>query len=172
MNRGVLLIVLSVALLGTGGCRSKEDTNAAIRDGIIKYFATKNGLNVNNMDIALTQANVHGDTADASVEIRPRNSDPNVPPMQMAYEMEKQGDEWIVIKSQSQGGMQHPAPGEMQGDLPSGHPETNGTAGQMPANHPDFNSILDSAQPQGQQAAPHQPSSGSQQQKSSASDKP
>jgi hypothetical protein len=164
MNRGWFLCLLVVVLLVGSGCKSKADTNTAIRDAVVKHIAAMNGLNVNNMTVTVTQANVHGDAADANVEIRARNSDPSVPPMQFVYQMQRQGDEWVVVKGQATSGMEHPTPGEMsQGNLPPGHPSTNGASGQTLTDHPDFNSILNAAQPQGQQPAAQQQPSGSKQ---------
>lgn len=177
MKRGLLSILLGTALLVVGGCKSKTDNKDAIRDGVVKHIAGMTGLNVNNMTITVTKADIHGDMAEANVDIRPKNGDPNAPPMQLVYQMQKQGAEWVVVKGEATGGMQHPAPGEMppQGTLPPGHPSTGGTSGQLPANHPDFNSILNTA-PQGGQQPPaqqQQPNSQQQpQQKSSGSDKP
>ena len=173
MNRAFLATTLgALALLGAG-CKSKTDNKDAIRDGVVKHIASMNGLNMNNMTVTVTQATINGDSAQASVDIRAKNSDPGAPPMQMVYQMQKQGAEWVVVKSQPTGGMQHPAPGEMppQGQMPPGHPATGGTGGQMPANHPDFNSILNTAQspaqqqqqpaPQRQQQQAQKPSGGS-----------
>jgi hypothetical protein len=103
---------------------------------------------------------VSGDKAQADVDIRAKNGDPSAPPMQVSYELEKQGEQWVVLKGQATGGMQHPAPGSMppQGAMPPGHPQTSGTSGQMPANHPDFNAILNSTQSQQQQQSGSQPS--------------
>jgi len=148
MNRSLLATFLGVLLLLTGGCKSKTDEKDAIRDGVVKHLAGMNGLNVNNMTVLVTQATVNGDKAEANVDIRAKNGDPNAPPMQLVYQMQKQGNEWVVIKGQPSGGMQHPAPGG--GALPPGHPATGGTSGQMPATHPDFNSILNTAQPPAQ----------------------
>ena len=154
MQRAFSAALLGALLLLTGGCKSKTDNKDAIRDAVIKHIAGMNGLNVNNMTIVVTQATVNGDKAQASVDIRAKNSDPSAPPMQLTYDLQKQGAEWVVLKGQPTGGMQHPAPGEMPpggGALPPGHPATGGTSGQMPANHPDFNSILNTAQPPAQQ---------------------
>ena len=158
MNRAFLAALLSCFLLLNGGCKSKTDNKNAIRDAITKRLAGMNGLNVNNMTITVTKATISGDMAQADVEIRAKNGDPSAPAMQLSYDLQKQGGEWIVVKGQSTGGMQHPAGGEMppSGALPPGHPATNGTSGQMPANHPDFNAILNSAQPP-TQSAPSQP---------------
>lgn len=155
MNRAILTTLLGALLLFTGACKSKTDSKDAIRAGVLKHIASMKGLNVNNMDVVVTQATVKGATAEANVDIRAKNGDPNAPPMQLVYQMQKQGDEWVVVKGQPSGGMAHPAPGEAPppGTLPPGHPTTGG---QAPAGH-DFNSILNTAQPQ-QQATPQQPS--------------
>lgn len=163
--------VLRAGLLATlvlvVGCRAKTENKDAIRDAVVKHLAGMNGLNVNNMTITVTNAKFNGDKAQADVDIRAKNGDPNAPAMQLTYELQKQGDEWVVLRGQAAGGMQHPAPGQLppQGALPPGHPDTGGTSGQMPASHSDFNSILNSAQPpQQQQPAqqpPQQPSSNS-----------
>jgi hypothetical protein len=179
MYRAFLATLFGALLLVAGGCKSKTDNKDAIRDGVVKHIAGMNGLNVNNMTVTVTQATINGDKAEANVEIRAKNSDPSAPPMQLVYQLQKQGEEWVVIKGQPTGGMQHPAPGEMPpGSMPPGHPGTSGTDGPMPTTHPDFNSILNTAQPQGQgQQAPantqqqpaQKPSSSAQQQKSSTS---
>ena len=160
MHRAFFATFLGALLLLTGACKSKTDNNKdGIREGVLKHIAGMNGLNVNNMTISVTNATVNGDKAQASVDIRAKNGDPNAPAMQLSYDLQKQGDEWVVLKGQPTGGMQHPAPGEMPptGSLPPGHPAAGGTSGQMPANHPDFNSILNSAQPPAQQAPAQQP---------------
>ena len=160
MHRAFFAALLGALLLLTGACKSKTDNNKdAIREGVLKHIAGMNGLNVNNMTISVTNATVNGDKAQASVDIRAKSGDPNAPAMQLSYDLQKQGDEWVVLKGQPTGGMQHPAPGEMPpaGSMPPGHPATGGTSGQVPANHPDFNSILNSAQQPAQQAPAQQP---------------
>ncbi len=165
MNRAFWAALLSALLLLTGACKKSDDKDA-IRAGVMKHISSMNGLNVNNMDVRITQATINGNTAQANVDIRAKNGDPNAPPMQLVYNLEKQGSEWVVTKGQATGGMQHPAPGSMpQSNLPPGHPSTTGgDAGQM---H-DFNSILNSAQPQPNQQQP----SSQQQQKPSGNTKP
>jgi hypothetical protein len=155
MNRAFFASLLGTLLLLTGACKSKTDNKDAIRDGVMKHIASMNGLNVNNMTVVVTQATINGDKAKASVDIRAKNSDPSAPAMQLTYDLQKQGEEWVVLKGQPTGGMQHPAPGEMppQGSLPPGHPNTGE---QAPANHPDFNSILKTSQPPAQQPPPQQ----------------
>jgi hypothetical protein len=159
MNRMLLAGLLVVFLMVPTGCKSETENNDAIRDGVIKHLGGMNGLNVNNMTVKVTKATINGDRAQADVDIRAKNGDPSSPAMQLTYDLQKQGDEWVVLKGESKGGMQHPTAGEMppQGTLPPGHPAAEGTGGQMPANHPDFNSILNSAQPQPQPQSGQQP---------------
>jgi hypothetical protein len=108
------------------------------------------------MDINVTQATVNGNQAQAQVEIRLKNGPPDGASMKLSYNLEKRGEEWAVVKSQSAGGtMQHPAPGEMPpGGMPPGHPNVNGTTGQAPAGHPSFDDILKSTQPPAPAASP------------------
>jgi hypothetical protein len=159
MNRAFLAALLGPLLLHMGACKSKTDSKDAIRDGVMKHIAGLQGLNVNNMTVVVTQATVNGDKAQANVDIRAKNGDPAAPPMQVSYNLEKRGEDWVVVKGLPTGGMQHPAPGETPpaGTMPPGHPATGGTNGQMPANHPDFNSILKTSQPPAQQAPAQQP---------------
>jgi hypothetical protein len=159
MNRAFLAGFAGMVLLAVG-CKSEADNNNALRNAVVKHIASMNGLNINNMIISVTKASIHGDQAEANVDIRAKDSDPSAPAMQLVYEMQKQGGEWVVVKGQPSGGMQHPGPGEKpQGALPPGHP----ASGQGPGGQPDFNAILNSAQ-QGQQAPAQQAPSGSQQQ--------
>lgn len=153
MNRAFLTALLGASLFFTGACKSKPDDKEAIRAGIINYLASLKTLNVNAMDINVTQASMNGNQAQAQVEIRLKNGPPDGASMKLSYNLEKRGGEWAVVKSQPAGGtMQHPAPGEMPASgLPPGHPNVNGSAGQAPAGHPDFNGILKSAQPPAQQ---------------------
>jgi hypothetical protein len=162
MNRGFLAALLGATLLFAEACKStsKPSDTDAIRAGVINYLVSLKSLNVNAMDINVTQATVNGNQAQAQVEIRLKNSPPDGASMKLSYNLEKRGDEWTVVKSQPAGGtLQHPAPGEMPpGGMPSamppGHPNVNGTAGQAPAGHPNFDDILKSAQPPAAQGAP------------------
>jgi len=165
MKRALLASLLGVAVLFAVACKSKTDENEGIRAGVVKHLTALNMLNMNNMDVKVTQATVNGNQAQAQVEIRSKGGDPNAPPMQIGYAMEKHGEEWVVLKSTGMGGgMQHPGPGEAPpagstpGAMPPGHPNVTGGSGQKPADHPDFNAILNStqgsSQPQTQTPSP------------------
>ena len=158
MKRALLASLLGVALVFASACKSKTDENEAIRAGVMKHLVALNMLNMSNMDVKVTEATINGNQAQAQVEIRSKGGDPNAPPMQIGYALEKRGEEWVVLKSTGMGGgMQHPGPGEplpagsMPGAVPPGHPNVPGGNGQKPPDHPDFNAILNSTQGSSQQ---------------------
>ena len=170
MKRALFASLLGVALVFASACKSKTDENEAIRAGVMKHLVALNMLNMSNMEVKVTQATINGNQAQAQVEIRSKGGDPNAPPMQIGYALEKRGEEWVVLKSTGMGGgMQHPGPGEpvpassAPGAMPPGHPNVTSGSGQKPPDHPDFNAILNSTQGSAQQQAPAQtppPSSG------------
>jgi hypothetical protein len=165
MKRGILAALLGATVLLAVACKSKTDDKEAIRAGVIKHLAALNMLNLNNMDVNVTQATVNGNQAQAQVEIRAKGGDPSANAMQIGYALEKRGEEWVVLKSTGMG-MQHPSPGEAPpagtapGAMPPGHPNVSGGSRQAPGTHPDFNAILNSApsQQQNPQTPPPPPS--------------
>ena len=166
MKRGLLAALLGATALFAVACKSKTDEKEAIRAGVIKHLAALNMLNLNNMDVKVTQTTVNGNQAQAQVEIRATGGDPSSNAMQIGYSLEKRGEEWVVLKSTGMGGgMQHPDPGEAPvagsatGALPPGHPNVTGSTGQAPGSHPDFNAILNSAPSQQQNPQTPPPSS-------------
>jgi hypothetical protein len=163
MNRAFLASLLGALVFCTAACKSrKADDKEAIRLGVVNYLTSLKGLNIPNMDIAVTQFSVSGNQAQAQVEIRAKNGDASGGMMQLAYNLEKRGGQWVVVKSQPAGGtMQHPGPGEMPpaGTTPPGHPSANGAAGQPV--HSDLNEIMKSAQPPAQRPPAQQPAPSS-----------
>jgi hypothetical protein len=156
MKREFLAGLLGAALLFSGACKSQKADKEAIRQGVVSHLTSMKGLNIPNMDIVVTQYSVNGSQAQAQVEIRAKNSD-SAGMMQLAYNLEKRGDQWVVVKSAPAGGtLQHPGPGEVPpgGAMPPGHPSVGGSAGQPV--HSDLNEIIKSAQPPAQQP-PAQP---------------
>ena len=162
MKRGFLAALLGTMVLFAVACKTKTDEKEAIRAGVIKHLVALNMLNLNNMDINVTQATINGNQAQAQVEIRAKGGDSSGNAMQIGYALEKRGEEWVVLKSTGMGGgMQHPGPGEAPpagttpGAMPPGHPNVTGGSGQTPGTHPDFNAILNNAP--SQQTAPQTP---------------
>jgi hypothetical protein len=156
MIRRSLASLLGVALLFTGACKSKSDDREVIRRGIVQHLSSMQGLNLPNMEINVTQFSVNRNRATAQVEIRAKGAEGASGTMQLAYNLEKRGSEWVVVKSAPAGGsLQHPAPGEMPpgAAMPPGHPDANGSPSQV---HPDFSEILKGA-PAQQAPAPAPP---------------
>jgi hypothetical protein len=157
MNRAFFAALLGALLLCTVACKSqKADDKEAIRQGVVTYLTSLKGLNIPNMDIAVTQYSVRGNQAQAQVEIRAKNGDASGGSMQLAYNLEKRGDQWVVVKSQPAGGtLQHPGPGAVPpvATMPPGHPSVSGSSAGQPV-HSDLNEIIKSAQPPAQQTAP------------------
>ncbi len=152
MNRRLLASLLGVVLLFAGACKSKSDDREAIRQGVVQHLSSMQGLNLPNMEINVTQFSVNRNQATAQVEIRAKGAEGAAGTMQLAYNLEKRGAEWVVVKSVPAGGsLQHPAPGEMPpgAAMPPGHPGVNGSTDSV---HPDFSEILKGAPTQGQQA--------------------
>ena len=160
MNRAFLAALLGALLLCTVACKSqKADDKEAIRLGVVTYLTSLKGLNIPNMDIAVTQYSVNGNQAQAQVEIRAKNGDASGGSMQLAYNLKKRGDQWVVVKSQPAGGtLQHPGPGEIPpgATMPPGHPDVSGSSAGQPV-HSDLNEIIKSAQPPAQKTPTQQP---------------
>jgi hypothetical protein len=104
MNRSLLANVLGAALLFTAGCKAKPDEREALRLGVVRHLAAVQGLNMPNMEINIKQFSVNGDQATAQVEIRAKGAEAAAGSMQLAYSLEKRGDEWIVVKRAAAGG--------------------------------------------------------------------
>ena len=160
MNRAFLAALLGALLLCTVACKSqKSDDKEAIRLGVVTYLTSLKGLNIPNMDIAVMQYSVNGNQAQAQVEIHAKNGDPSGGSMQLAYNLEKRGDQWVVVKSQPAGGtLQHPGTGEIPpgATMHPGHPGVSGSGAGQPL-HSDLNEIIKSAQPPAQKPPTPQP---------------
>ena len=163
MNRAFLAALLGALLLCTVACKSqKADDKEAIRQGVVTYLTSLKGLNIPNMDIAVTQYSVNGSQAQAEVQIRAKNGDASGGSMQLAYNLKKRGNQWVVVKSQPAGGtLQHPGPGAVPpvATMPPGHPSVSGSSAGQPV-HSDLNEIMKSAQPPAQKPPTQQPAPG------------
>lgn len=109
MNRVILALLLTAALFGLTACKKETSDNDAIRAGILQHLTSIGTLNMSAMDMDMRTVAVAGNQAHAEVEFRARNSVSPVGGMQVAYDLEKRGGAWVVLKSQPLGGMQHPS---------------------------------------------------------------
>jgi hypothetical protein len=159
MKRFALGLGLCTALLAAGGCRKQQNDNDAIRAGIMQHLTGVGTLNMSAMDMDIRSVSINGNQAHAEVEFRPKTGAPPGAGMQVAYNLEKRDRAWVVLKTQSAGGMiQHPDPNQnphrgqdvhsgslpnfsdvlnpagapAQGALPPGHPPVNSPGGSQP----------------------------------------
>jgi hypothetical protein len=136
----VLILVLSLA-----ACNSARKNNDAVRQGVIDHLAQK-GLNVQGMDVAITNLEMKGNQADVAVAITPKGGNPSMG-MTMKYHLEQRDNKWTVVGTQDTNASPHgsgmiPAPGgsgmeNPRGQtMPPGHPamsqEPSGS-GRMPS---------------------------------------
>ena len=172
MKHLALAVGIVVLLMGIGACKNQVNDRDAIRAGILQHLTSIGNLNMSAMDMDIRSVSVSGNQAHAEVEFRPKNSGAPGAGMQVAYNLEKRDGAWVVLKSQSLGGMiQHPDPGQNPHTNPDVHsgampnfndilnPSVPPTQGTLPAGHPPVNSSPQrNPQPSGQgQTTPSKP---------------
>ena len=96
------VLFLSLAL---AACNSARKNNDAVRQGVIDYLAQK-GLNVQGMDVTVTNLETNGSQADASVSITPKGGNPSQG-MSMKYHLEQHDNKWAVVGRQDTGATPH-----------------------------------------------------------------
>lgn len=155
---------LAITLVGLSACKKQVNDSEAIRVGILQHLTSIGTLNMSAMDMDVRSVAVTGNQAHAEVEFRPKNSGTPGAGMHVAYNLEKHGGAWVVLKTQSLGGMiQHPDPGQ--------NPHTNQD---MHSSMPNFSEILNpsGAPAQGSLPPGHPPISSPQQPTAPTSAKP
>jgi hypothetical protein len=165
----LLLTALLVAVCFYG-CQKKATDDDAIRAAINKHLLAIGTLNLQAMEMDVTQVAVQDDRATAQVTFRPKTGAPAGAAMQVAYQLEKREGNWNVMKSAAAGGMiEHPAPGTnphgpaqgaVHSSLPNfqemlGSPNPDATT-TLPPGHPP---VAQSSQPQSSQPQTSQPQS-------------
>lgn len=167
MKRFALVFLTFVAFRGLCGCKSRQSENEAIRAGIMQHLTSVGTLNLGAMDMDVRSVSINGSQAHAEVEFRPKTGGSPGAGMQVAYNLEKRDNTWVVLKTQAAGGMiQHPDPSQNPhqnanvhsssvpnfSDVlnPAGLPDPQS----LPAGHPPVNSPQAAPQP----AAPVAPS--------------
>lgn len=158
-----------VLLAGIGACKGQGNDRDAIRAGVLRHLTSIGTLNMGAMDMDIQSVSVNGNQAHAEVEFRPKNSAPGAG-MHVAYNLEKRDGAWVVLKTQSLGGMQHPDPGQNPHTNPDVHtgampnfneilgPSAPPAPGALPPGHPPVNSSERQNPPSGQrQTTPSKP---------------
>jgi hypothetical protein len=116
------------------GCKSGNQSNDAVRQGVLDYLGQRAGMNLGGMDINLTSVKFNGNQADTTVTIGVKGSGTTA--MTMNYHLELKDNKWVVVGKQDSG--QHGAtmPGAAPGgDNPhaGGAPPTAPSGGKMPS---------------------------------------
>lgn len=142
MKRITLTFGLVIALLGLSACKKQASDSDGIRAGILQHLTSIATLNMSAMDMDMRSVAVTGNLAHAEVEFRAKNSGPSGGGMQVAYDLERRGGTWVVMKSQALGGMQHPSTSQ------------NPSANQPVHSMPNFNEILNPSGASGQATLP------------------
>lgn len=148
------------------GCNKPQSDNDAIRAGILQHLTAVGNLNISAMDVDIRTVSINGNQAHAEVEFRPKTGAAPGAGMQVAYNLERRDGSWVVLKTQSAGGMiQHPDPNQNphknqnvhSGSLPNFNdllnPAGASAPGALPPGHPPVASPQPNAQPSGRDAS-------------------
>jgi hypothetical protein len=170
VKHAALFAVLFAALLSFSACKRQQNENEAIRAAIMQHLSGLKSLNLSAMEMDLKNVAINGDQAHAEAEFRPKTGAPPGAGMQVSYNLEKRDGAWVVLKSQTAGGMiQHPDPGQNPhsnsavhpGSLPNFsdvlNPGGAPSQGNLPPRHPPINPQTSTSQPSGTKPAPPPP---------------
>jgi len=116
------VLLLALTLLACNSARKNDD---AVRQGIVDYLAQR-GLNVQGMDVKVTNLEMNGSQADATVAITPKGGNPSQG-MSMKYHLEQRDGKWAVTGKQDAGASPHGG-----GAMPPASPGMENPHGAMP----------------------------------------
>lgn len=166
MKRIALALPMAVALFGLTACKNQTNDNDAIRAGILQRLNSIGTLNMSAMDMDMRSVSVTGSQAHVEVEFRPKTGGAPGAGMNVAYDLEKRGAAWVVLKTQPlSGAMQHPgtsqSPSANQpvhaGTMPNFDELLNppgSSAGALPPGHPPVSPQQPSSNPSSQEQIP------------------
>ncbi len=123
---GVLLLLI--------GCKKDIQNESAVRDGILKYLSTRQGLV--DMDVTVTSVSFQADRADATVHFQAKGNTSAGAGLDMKYVLLRKGAAWVV-QSREGNGAAHGSQMPSDSRIPSGHPGMPASPGtQLPPGHP------------------------------------
>jgi hypothetical protein len=124
----VLLLILSLA-----ACNGAKKNNDAVRQGVVDYLVSKGFDIPKAMTVSMTNLEMKGNEADATVSIAPAGGNP-AQGMSMKYHLEQKGDKWVVVgKQDAAGGSPHGGGGAMPGAPAGASPHGEAAPGAAPA---------------------------------------
>ena len=124
-----LLVCLSLT-----GCHRNIQNEDAVKQGLMDYLSSRQGLSISSMNVSITSMVFRQDQCDVMVTFTPKEGPAQ--PMAIPYTLERKNDRWVV-KPRMAGG-QNPHGG--MSDNPhggAGMPDGSGTpGGALPPGHP------------------------------------
>jgi hypothetical protein len=131
-----IFAAVAVAALLLGGCAKKNDTQEAVKQGVIRDLASK--FDMSKMDVIVDSVTFRDNEADTTVTFTVKGAAANQG-MTMNYVMERRSDNLWYIKSRAAAGE---AANGATGSMPPGHPAVSAPAGgggaNLPPGHPDI----------------------------------
>ncbi len=124
-NQTVRIFAILLVCLSLFACKRSIETKEAVRQGVLDAVASR--VNLSSIDVEVTSINFKGETAEATVDFRPKGGAKG-PGIQIKYNLEAKGGKWVVKGRSESGGSSHGATGATPGAMPA--------EGQMPAGHP------------------------------------
>jgi len=100
MKRTAYFLTVIGLLVLMAGCKKQESDAGAIRSGINQHLASMKTLNLDAMDMNITNVSIQGNKAQAQVEFKPKGGAPQGAGMQVAYSLEKENGRWVVQDTQ------------------------------------------------------------------------
>ena len=135
-NRVVRIAALSLLLLSLAACHHGNQSNDAVRQGVLDYLSGTVQLNLQAMDVKVDSVKFEGDKAKAAVSISLKGDTKTM--MSKEYELEQKEGKWVVTKRSGEAGHGAVAPGgAMPGASPGpvapGTENPHGAGGKMPS---------------------------------------
>lgn len=125
-NRGVRIPAILLLIVSLAACNGAKKNNDAVRQGVVDYLVAKGFDIPKAMTVTVTNVDMKGSEADATVSISPTGGNP-AQGMSMKYHLEQKGDKWAVVSRKDGGASQHgaggmPPAGEPHGGAAPGAP--------------------------------------------------
>jgi hypothetical protein len=93
-NRVVRHAALLILIAGLAACHGANQSNEAVRQGVLDYLSQKVQLNLSAMDVKLDSVSFDGNKAKAAVSISLKGSTTSM--MSKQYELEQKDGKWVV----------------------------------------------------------------------------
>ena len=135
-----LLALAAVALL-SAACSRRADNEAAVRQAIERYLASRPNLNMSGMDMLVSGIKIRDGKAEADVTFRSKTD--AQASFSTHYTLTRRDRKWEVQpQSGGHGGMMPPPSSHGGSDLPTGHPPAGSLPGssELPPGHPPVKS--------------------------------